>query len=151
MRSRLIAGVLLAFVFCAAVASSQMEASQAEGEAAKEELHVITFDQSSDLIIRQMDEEQVKHAKKVEEDKTIKQVLDILNRAEWIRAEVSMARRPDYQIFTVHSDPYVPRYAFDFWISPLGDRLEVVMERESLYGKIGITDSRELLALFETP
>jgi hypothetical protein len=60
--------MLLIFVFCLAIVSSQPEASQEQGELLKEglgQVHVIPYDPTLDLMVRQMVGERVKYAKKV--------------------------------------------------------------------------------------
>jgi hypothetical protein len=83
----------------------------------------------------------------------VKLVFDILDRGEWRTAEVSMVRRPDYQIITLNTDPAVSHepIVFDFWKSPDGNRVEVVIRRESLFGTIEMPDSKKLLAMLGTP
>ncbi|MFD0618268.1 hypothetical protein ACFQZR_12420 [Paenibacillus sp. GCM10027629] len=88
--------------------------------------------------------------KKVEDNETVKTVMDVLGNVQWENAKVSMSREPDYKINTINIDltvSYEP-VTYAFWISPKKDILEVIIEGQSKYGKLTKKDSAILYSLF---
>ena len=71
----------------------------------------------------------------------IKTVIYILESAPWEEnIEVSMEGEPDYR-FTLNSISYA------IWITPNGDRLEIIAEGEAKYTKLPLEDSKGLYKL----
>ncbi|ACT04152.1 hypothetical protein [Paenibacillus sp. JDR-2] len=90
--------------------------------------------------------------KKIEDEKTVTMVMDLLSQADWENAEVSMSRQPDYKIRTINRDPAV-RYeqaTYAIWLSPQKDRLEAVIEGQSKYGKMTKENTKKRLPILES-
>ncbi|WP_442604137.1 hypothetical protein [Paenibacillus sp. KN14-4R] len=90
--------------------------------------------------------------KKVEDNETVKTVMDVLLNVQWENSKVSMSRQPDYKINTINTDltvPYEP-VTYAIWISPKKDILEVIIEGQSKYGKLAKKDSAILLTIIQT-
>lgn len=93
--------------------------------------------------------------KKILDNDTVTTVLDILSNASWEKGavSVSMSRQQDYKIQTINLDPavsYEP-VRYDIWLSPQKDQLEVVIDKQSKYGKVSKKDTKKLLSILETP
>jgi hypothetical protein len=137
MRKWFIAGQLL-FILAIVVACNQKEAS---------------YGRNLNLHISKPEGQGYTVYKKVEDQETVKIMLDILFNVSWENAKVSMSRQPDYKIVTVNTDPTVSYETFTFaaWLSPQKDILEVIMEGQSKYGKVTEEDTKKLLSILGTP
>jgi hypothetical protein len=137
VRKLFITGLLL-FVLNIVVACNQKEAS---------------FEQYLNLHISKPEGQGYTVYKKIEDNETVKTVLDILLNVPWENAKVSMSRQPDYKILTVNIDQavsYEP-VTYTVWFSPKKDILEVIIEGHSKYGKVTKEDTKKLLSILGTP
>ncbi|CAM3090759.1 hypothetical protein PALU110988_00470 [Paenibacillus lupini] len=64
-----------------------------------------------------------------------------------------MSRQQDYKIQTVNTDTTVSfePVRYDIWLSPQKDQVEVVIDKQSKYGKVSKKDTKKLLSILETP
>ncbi|MCR2806653.1 hypothetical protein [Paenibacillus soyae] len=91
--------------------------------------------------------------KKIEDIDTVKTVMDILLNVQWEKAKVQMSRHPDYKILTVNIDPTISyeQVTYAVWLSPKKDKLEVIIEGQSKFGKVTEEDFKKLLSILEVP
>lgn len=145
MRKFFAAGILL-FILTIGIACNHKESSY------EQNLHH-HFSKPVNLQISKLKGQGYVDYKKMEDDETLKTVLDILLNVPWENAKVSMRGKPDYKIQTVNIDPavsYEPA-TFAFWLTPKKDRFEVIILGLSKYGKMTMEDTKRLLSILEAP
>lgn len=117
------------------------------------EKHIEYLEQNLNLHISKPEGQNYTVYKKIEDNETVKTVLDILLNVPWENAKVLMSRQPDYKIRTVNIDQvvsYEPA-TYAVWLSPNKDILEVIIEGQSKYGKVAKDDVIKILSILETP
>jgi hypothetical protein len=93
------------------------------------------------VTVEELTEEGYETIKVVEDTGELKSIGDILENAVWEEnIEVSMATPPEYR-FRLNSSNYA------IWVTPNGDRLEIVIEGEAKYIKMPENKSETLLKL----
>ncbi|BBH24733.1 hypothetical protein Back11_60780 [Paenibacillus baekrokdamisoli] len=142
MRKSFTAGLLLLFMMSFLVACNQKEASHQQNPYQNLNLHISRLEGQSYTVY-----------KKIVDNETVKTVMSVLLDVPWENAKVSMSRQPDYKIHTINTDPaisYEP-VTYAVWLTPKKDRLEVIIEGKSKYGKMTKKDSEKLFSILETP
>jgi hypothetical protein len=78
-----------------------------------------------------------KRIKTIKEHSKIEAFYDLLVRADWENAQVSMTHPPDYKINNLYS----------IWLTPQMNRLEIVIDSKNKYTKLSEKDSNQLFEL----
>ena len=129
----LLFALVLAFVFVAASCSSDTE---------NEEKTIVVEK-------RVENEEKYRYLREVTDIKQVSKAINILEKANWTNAEVSMAYpshykfRFDYVKKKTQSDSVV----YALWVSPNKDKIELVMQGEGKYIQLNKGKSAELFEI----
>jgi len=87
---------------------------------------------------------QDEHTIDMKDNKQVEQIKAILNNIEWENAKVEMLTPPDYQ-FKLNTNNEV--IAYDLWISPNKDKIEIIIPSDSKYARIDTKTSAELFEM----
>ncbi len=81
-----------------------------------------------------------KELRVIDDAKELKQLEDILDRLAWEKAKVEMSSPPHFRF--ISEDVF-----FAMWVTPKKDRIEMIVEGESLYQVLSEQDSNVLFQL----
>ena len=88
-----------------------------------------------------------KEARRIQDDKTIQKIRDEIKGIEWEEGvQVTMVRLPDYKFHLIEADAESEAvgHAYDLWVSPSGNKIELIFENESKYVQLDRERSAEL-------
>lgn len=103
---------------------------------------VLGFDENSAVVIEKRANNELSDdyevIKEIEDKETVQKVIGILKGVKWqTNMDVDMEHEPDYKL----------NGHYHMWITPLGDRLEIIRVDDGGFGQLSKSDSAELFRL----
>ncbi|HZG72056.1 MAG TPA: hypothetical protein VEY51_11030 [Chondromyces sp.] len=92
------------------------------------------------------EENKYEHFKEITDNDKVQKANDILENIHWENAEVNMAYPPHYK-FRFEGNYEQSELIYDLWISPNKDKIELVIEGESKYGRLSKSKSAKLFEI----